>query len=49
MKYRKAAHLKIASTEGVFGMKIKIDSIFNSLVNTQGFSTNMTSLTNMTV
>ena len=35
-KYRKAAHMKIASAAGVLGEKIKVDSTFNSLVNDQG-------------
>ena len=35
-KYRKAAHMKIASTAGVLGEKIMIDSTYNSLVNDQG-------------
>ena len=37
-KYRKAAHMKIASTAGVLGEKIMIDSTYNSLVNDQGLS-----------
>ena len=36
IKYRKAAHMKVASAAGVLGEKIKEDSIFNSLVNDQG-------------
>ena len=35
-KYRKAAHMKIASAAGVLGEKIKTDSTYNSLVNDQG-------------
>ena len=36
IKYRKAAHMKIASAAGVLGEKVKQDSTFNSLVNNQG-------------
>ena len=35
-KYRKAAHMKLASAAGVLGEKIKMDSTFNCLVNDQG-------------
>ena len=35
-KYRKAAHKKIAISEGVFGEKMMVDSVYNCLVNDQG-------------
>ena len=36
IKYRKAAHMKLASASGVLGEKVMMDSIFNCLVNDQG-------------
>ena len=36
IKYRKAAHMKVAAAAGVLGEKIMMDSTFNSLVNDQG-------------
>ena len=41
IKYRKAAHMKIASAAGVLGEKIRQDSVFNSLVNDQGSNNNI--------
>ena len=35
-KYRIAAHMRIAAARGVFGEKIKVDSIHNCLINEQG-------------
>ena len=35
-KYRKAAHKKIAISEGVCGEKMMVDSVYNCLVNDQG-------------
>ena len=36
VKYRRCAHMKIASANGVLGEKVQVDSTFNSLVNDQG-------------
>ena len=36
IKYRKAAHMKVAASAGVLGEKVMMDSTFNSLVNDQG-------------
>ena len=38
IKYRKAAHMKVAAAAGVLGEKVMMDSSFNSLVNDQGLA-----------
>ena len=35
-KYRKCAHMKIAAAAGALGEKVKVDTVYNSLVNEQG-------------
>ena len=37
-KYRIAAFTKVAAAEGVYGEKIKMDSVYNCLINDQGLS-----------